>query len=228
MLKLLFAATCLLSGIAGFSEEPSNAGNEESLSLVYIGRGNANLSARDFRLALDDFQKASILLSNQPAHPVEMDFLVSFGKAIASDNLGLFEECENEIESLFYIVNRQEDRSGLNELPSFELDPEMTKADQMMTDLANLSPTPIIRDSLLEIINEMSEECLPSFFMAKPILFSEMDWQYGVGCNDADVLQCKSIWKRIEKFAKNAFRVFLKAKLVWDFVKDVSDTIQKD
>src|SRR5271157_3426491 len=100
MLKLLFAATCLISGIAGFSEESQNSAHEESLALVYIGRGNANLSAHEFSLAMEDFQKASALLKNQPSHPLEMDFLVSFGKVIASDNLGWLDECQNEMDSL--------------------------------------------------------------------------------------------------------------------------------
>lgn len=237
MFRLLFTVTLLGIGIPCFSEEMPQSVEEmnlhdESMALVYIGCGNANLLAHNFSLALEDFQRASSLLSKLETPMLEMAFLVSFGKAIASDNLGLKDQCQNAIGAMFFILNEgqtDEESDGYDSGISDAILPnECEEAADIMKQLATLAPSTSVREILLSIVQEMSQELLPLFKIADPVPLSQSDWKYNSENTDASNELCKSWWKKIEKFANKAYKTVLKAKEVWDFIKDIDKALKKD
>ena len=147
------------------SKNPSvaadNPTHQENLALIHIGSANSKLLHYDPAPALEDLQRASLVLEklNQPR---ELNFLITFGKVVAYDNLGLEEECYAAMTSLFYIFNQEKqelEESLVAREPTYD---DYERAAELMRRLAIMAPSPNVRNFLLSFVYEMSEELLPS------------------------------------------------------------------
>jgi len=235
MLRLVLAVMFLGIWLPCFSEEISQDAKDmnlqnERLALVYIGCGNENLLSHNYSSSLEDFQRASSLLDKQENSYLELDFLIFFGKAIAYDNLGSKDQCQSSMASLFFILTAGENEGDDIESNATKgrLPKEYEDADEFMKKLAALAPSPNVRDFLLSIVDEMSEELLPSFKIADPTPLGRSDWKY-YDRDTASIEFCKShFWKRMGKMTKKIYTAVMKAKEVWDFIKDIDETLKKN
>jgi hypothetical protein len=174
--------------------------HNESLALVCVGCGNESLLSCNYSRALDEFDKASSLLKKLEEPCLELDFLISFGKVIAYDNLGLKQECQNSLTSLFLILNEEEDINENYELDNStnQLPEEYAEADQIMKKLALLAYSPNIRGLLLSLLDEMFENLLPLFKIAEPAFLGQNDWKFDTNTEAYNNL-CKSFWKNLKR-----------------------------
>ncbi len=230
MFKWILPALFFGAGISCFSEEKIENVYEaslhnESLALVYVGRGNENLIYHRDAFALEDFTKASTLLEELNPRSIELDFLICFGKVIAYDNLGLRSECQNALASLFFIIEDEEDDGTESDFLQDNLSQDYEEADMLLRQLANLAHSPKVRDLLLSLVDKMSEEVLPIFRIADSAAMEHSDWTYA-NHNYESMDLCKTrFWKKLEKIAKKTYNVIMKAKQVWDFVKEVNEKL---
>lgn len=234
--KLILAVLLLGFSYSSFAEEIPQLDDKwnlhnDSLALVYIGRGNENLLEHHYSQALSDFQYAASLLNNEKIHIPELDFLICFGQIIAYDNLGLKDQCQNAMLSLFLIITQNDDetcnddQSGVVDSNSDQ--EEYIEGAALMMKLINLAPSPSVREFLFSLIEDISEDVEPSFSIVNPFYLKKDDWMY---CSDstAHISQCKSHWwRKVERFAKRAYKAACKVKQIWDLIKDIEQQIQK-
>ncbi len=234
MLRWIFLIALLGIGTPCFSEQIAQGAHEtnlhdEGLALVYVGCGNENLLSHNYVAALEDFGRASSLLKKLEQPCPELEFLIFFGKAIAYDNLELKNECQNALVSLFLILNDGEGMDDESETNGSDVQAraEYEEADQIMKRLAMQAPTFSVRSLLLSVVDEMSEHLLPLFKIASPAPLGQNDWQYDNNYAISGEL-CKSHWrKRMEQIAKRIYTFVIKAKEVWDFIKEIDETIRR-
>lgn len=205
MMQLLVMVLLFGSCVPVVSEENIGLPNQieicDELSvLVHIGYGNEHLLSHQYQAALDDFQKASSLIEQLNQEWAELKFLIYFGKTIAYDNLKMHDECKQSLGALFFLmyVSEEEDSQEIHPDPSIN---DSKAAIFFMSELAILSSSQQIRETLLHIVDEMSTELLPVFHLADP-LSTENLWDFDHS-NEKDSLELsKSFWKRMKKMLK--------------------------
>lgn len=205
---------------------------DESLALVYLGYGNANLLAGDYACAIENFQLASLCSKRSANHSYEIDFLVAFGEAIAFDNLGLKDECQSCIGSLFVILSEEE--QSLEE-GSFEESNEDTlsssdyeEINSQLHKLANLAPSAYVRELLCNIVDEMASEVLPTFKTAQSPSGKIKSWKFSMHKEFFSLRLCKSrFWKNMKKIAVKIYKWVIAAKEAYEFLERVIDTIDE-
>ncbi len=155
MFKTMLSVLFLGMGLSCFSEEcvhglQSTEVNldEEKQVLFYIGCGNNHLLSNDFSYALEDFQMASNVLSQRENRSPEQEFVIAFGKIIAYDNLGSYEQTQNALVSLFTLIFNGDEEED-DELESDESPQEYDeKGEAILKQLAGLARSPNIRELL--------------------------------------------------------------------------------
>lgn len=227
--RILLFACCMCLGSLLLASNKSNVADVEMsddyLAVVYLACGNANLLSGDYGLAVQDFEKTSFLLSKLKDRYPEFEFLALFGKVIAYDNLHDFDQAEQALGTLFILINESEsvDLSEVLERPSPAEDKE---AVEIMRKLASLASSPQIRDILLFIIDEMSEELISQFQLSDSFSWSQQAWDYDYG-NDECVELSKSFWKRTKKiFVKLPQALQWIARLIHG-IKEVNKALEK-
>jgi hypothetical protein len=90
-----------------------------------------------------------------------------------------------------------------------------------MRKLASIAPSFNVRDFLLSLIDEMDEE-LPEFTFADQSFLETSSWDFDDKQN-ASIQQCKSLWKKCRKFAREVKEVFVCVVLI---LKAADDIIQ--
>jgi|GEM_PF-2690189 tetratricopeptide (TPR) repeat protein len=203
--------------------------HDQGLSLVYIGFGNESLSLKKFSSALDDFQKAFSLLGKPEDHPPELDVLILFGEVIAYDNLGLKDDCSKYLAILKSIINSDneiEDSEFSYDYNNFSLEDyqEAIETTSDLYHLASIACSKEIKEELFLIINKMFEEVQGQLYTGQ-----NLEFQHKLTETKETVELCKAKWiKKIEKVAKNVYRIFKKVKEVWDFAKDINKTLNSN
>lgn len=208
-MKAILFAICIGLISPSFSDETSNFSekvemHDDSLMLIYLACGNANLLSGDFESSIQDFQKASTLLTKTQEQYSELEFLVSFGKAIAYDNLGMVDQAKQAIGSLFILINESEDIES-NSITGKPSSSDSQEAVEIMRKLASLASTSQIRDMLLLIVDEMSEELLPQFQFSDSYSINQ-DWDFDY----SSVMALLNPANRFGKEQKNCLQNFQK------------------
>jgi hypothetical protein len=233
MFRLLFTALLLGSWVPCPSKEVPQIADvmdlhQESLALIYIGSGHANLFAHKHGPALRDFQKALSLVNHTDGRYPELEALSFFGQAIAYDNLGAKSQCQNALASLFFSLNESgnEEEGCESRASDSRLTREYEEADDIMRRLASLAASTEIRELLLSLVDEMSKELLSPLKIAAQTHLDPYDWQYDHG-DTARASLCKSRFlKTIEKAARKVYSAVVKAKMVLDFMKEIEQTMK--
>lgn len=167
MFKFIIAVLLLGQSVHCLSEEYDQDLKEwqQDNLVYYVGCANVDLFMNDPESALENFQIASTLLDPSD-DPSCMGFWISFGQVIAYDMLGLEDECNRSIGSLFLLINdfsEQEDTSSESEL-EIDIDRETDKIIiDSLRELATLAPCLQVRKLLLSIVDDLADEVLSSF-----------------------------------------------------------------
>lgn len=222
MHKFLFILSLLMFSLYSHAEEQENPdSHEHSMSLIYVGYGNKHLMNGEFFQGLHAFQQAEqfLIKSGQPCY--EIEFLISFGKAIAYDNLNLKNECQGAIGALMYIFNANNRGQNGDKEPSFS-SKEYEEADESLKELARLAASIDVREILLSMIDEMSSGLytisdLPhsSYLGIQPYSENRLDL-------DKDV----KFWKRARKLARKVYDAYIFAKKLLEFLNLIETTIK--
>lgn len=126
----------------------------------YIGIGNFNLLLKDFKNALDAYNKAVTFIDSMSYYGPVAHFLILFGRIVAYDNLGMRQKAEEDIGRLILVGqeflddddddDEDEEEDGQEELCEL--------MDTMMVKIANLAISEDIRNFLLSIITDDEDE----------------------------------------------------------------------
>jgi hypothetical protein len=165
MIRLL-TALFLGIGIFCFSNDMQQADPEwPRESLLFLAYGNESLLLNQPSYALENYQEAREILHASDGFFPAIDFLISFGEAIAYDLLGCHEQCQQSLDELLVIYDENDDEeeeeedSESDEYTSFCCIEVM----KYLRTLAYKAPSPDVRKFLLSLINGMEEELLFGF-----------------------------------------------------------------
>jgi len=167
MLRILtILLLCLGLQLTGFSDEKSKEGLnlKECLQQVfdnpgfsYMGIGNLNLLLKDFKGALDAYNKAVTYIDPLSYYSPFANFLILFGRIVAYDNLGMRQKAEEDIGRLILLGQEfsDDDEDDEDEDDEEELCEMM---DVLMTKIASLAISEDIRNFLLSIVADDEDE----------------------------------------------------------------------
>ena len=172
MFKHILVVIFLLTGVSCYSEQDFSSSKEKEfhrkhLAMVYTGIGNTNVLMGEYELAIEDFNRASHLLAKSEKPAPEIDFWISFGKAVSYDHLWNREECERAIGTLILSIYELGEEDSEEE--SFiNLIQDRNKAEclemlECMHQMASLSLSLDVRSVLLSFIEAIAEEISESF-----------------------------------------------------------------
>jgi hypothetical protein len=222
MLRVVLVILLLGIWFPCFSEESRDDLREwQSESLEYFIYGSAHLLEHEPWRALENFQTATDHLDRSSS---AMSFLVSFGQVIAYDVLGFKEQCKQAIGSLFLAVNegdKEDQEAEMNTNREFSISGEYEEAVGFFRDLAAVAPSPDVRELLFSFIDEIAEEALPAFKIAKAPLFGKADWDFDYGKDDGSMMQCKSWWKKFKKWCYEVIEVLGIASDAYKKINDI-------
>jgi len=186
MLKLVISTIFFGSTVLGFSTQNSSFSEEtspyelfsfigkmspEDLASVFervrfsenfcvythMGLGALNIDAGDYSSAIENFDKAESINKESAKLQPELDFWISFCRAIAYDNLGMSKECAQSIGSLVLIAYNMNGEDADKEDEGIA-DEESDEATQFLQKLASRAKSWNVRKYLLEITNGLDEE----------------------------------------------------------------------
>lgn len=150
MLRAILMAIFLGTGCVGFSEQllPQALLQSQGDSLVYWGRGYANLLGNEPLRALENFRKSTAALNRPDDWAGAVSFMISFGEIVAYDMLGSRAECKQALGSLLLAASEDDEEDDEEEIADDEEGVEILLA------LANLAPSPDIRKLLFALLEE--------------------------------------------------------------------------
>jgi hypothetical protein len=204
---------------------------DEDLALIHFIYGIENLLSKNFILALEDFEKASLLLERLSTDSLELDFLIDFGKIIAFDNLGLKNLCQKTMNSLVIILykNGEDENFSMRRdetLPSLK---EYEEAAEVLKTLTLLAPSTNVREFLQSLIDELSSHLYPLFKISKADFYNRSDWEYYNYENEASIYLCKShTWEKLEKISKRIYMILIKTIQIWELLKEIGEIIKNE
>lgn len=148
MFKFAIAMSlCLGAATTGFAEVSALSENPHQNYTTYMGGGYQQLKAKNYGSALPYFQKASDLLDQEKQGAITERLFISFYKVIAYDGLGRTSRTKEEIGNLFILVSQLSDEEEDRADQAFE------KESTTLKELAQLAPTPEIRNFLFFFID---------------------------------------------------------------------------
>lgn len=160
MLKYLILSVLLTMRAPSFSQENSTTHcspmEKEDLITFYLYCGNDHLSEKNFRAALENFEKAT-RINNQLEDSVAYGLFISFGKIVAFDNLGMRSKCQQELGALFIACFEALADLELSQTQE-PFDPDDLDFMEDMRELASLAPTLGVRLILYKIVDTMHEQ----------------------------------------------------------------------
>lgn len=169
MLRILLTVMCLGTTLLSFSNENTPQPNElpplelpsEATPFIYIGYGMGNVLADAPQTALDYLETAeSLLIPGDELLPTAK-LLIAFTRAVAYDNLGLLEKCEQAIGCMILTLSEHEDSDDIDDF--FEDSKIVT---QLMKDVAAKASSFAVRNFLLEIAEDDDDDDI--FFNDNP------------------------------------------------------------
>jgi hypothetical protein len=143
--------------------------SQEDKALLYLTCGYANLISENYQDAIEDYQKASNLVSNFDNSG--MDFLISFGSILACDHLYLSQSAQLHATHIKNIIkNSFQDRENCQE-SVFQDYHEIVGS---LTSLAHTSTSETTKHLLMSFISEI--------FPSKPNSFSSFTFKHAQLC----------------------------------------------
>jgi hypothetical protein len=107
------------------------------------------------------------------------------------------------------------------------LEQNYEEASNTLRRLASLASSPSVRELLLSMVEEMAEQVLPPFKIAEPNYIGAAEWRYENPTSPISIEPCRSrLWRRLERSTRKVYDTVMKAKKVWDFIKDIADTLK--
>ncbi len=229
MLKLLLLGIFLTNGFSAFASDSLPISKSwEINSLFYLESGNTQLLMHKPVNALEDFQTATAFLDKSDKSASVIAFLISFGQTIAYDAIGDKEQCKQSLGSLLFSINAYDefeddevgDKTGEIDIL---ISTDYQEVINFLRELVNIAPSQEVREILLSFIEEMSEEVLPAFKLADRSFSNASDWRFDYG-QDAYIDHCKSFWKKIKKFFREAAEVMKYIAAGCKSAKEIKDT----
>lgn len=210
--------------ICGYSSELSQT-NWQLESLDYLGLGNAHLLSHEPILALENYQKASAIIDRSDNFSCVISFLICFGEAISYDMLGFHEHSKQSIGSLLLTINEYEAKDIRGEdyqciaQPSDELEGSI----ELLHVMASMAPSEDVREFLFSFVEAMAEEVLPPFKIPNQSAAKNASWEFDYG-DEVQWQKCKSFWKRMKHFFKEAAEALKYIAAGYKSIKDMKDT----
>jgi hypothetical protein len=227
MPRLLLLIVCLGCALPSYTDEHTQVVQEtQEESLFYLGHGNASLLAHEPWQALEFFQKATVSLNASDCSSCVVQFLISFGQAVAFDTLGFDEQCRQSLGALLLAINDYETRNSDEEVDDIVvplLDSEYAEAIDSLRALANMAASPDVRELLCAFVDEMSEELLPPFAIAKWPMSGTAEWTFDYD-NEPSIQQCRSFWRKVKRFLREASEVLYYIAKGYKHIKEIKDT----
>lgn len=226
MLKYLSNLFLFLAATLCFSNESGRDFKEWQIkSMEYFASRSANLLTQEPWHALENFQKASTLVDQSDNSSNIINFLILFGQTVAYDTLGFREQCIQSLGSLFLVINEcdLEETENEDEEESPSLTDESIDDLEILRTLAQLAPSADVKELLLSLVDEITEDAAPAFSLSKASI-NKHDWEFDYD-TDMSVVQCKSFWKKCKKWATELV-TFL--RIIHQAYKSANDILEEN
>lgn len=197
-------------------DSPKTLSSEER-ALLYLSCAYSNLTANNYREAFEDCRRAGDSLSDS-SNP-EMEFLTSFGMAVACDQLHMPKQAQEHASRLKSLLEQAAENPG--ELVEEQTPEEGSEMVDQLSSLACLSATPEVRDSLLAAVSAMApfSEISHSRADRGAVLQKKMRW---------DLLNPRPIGllKKCEKMVRKVFKAWKKIYEVYRQFREIEDDLK--
>lgn len=107
---------------------------------------------------------------------------------------------------------------------SFSISNEYEESVEFLRSLAAMAPTNNVKELLFSLVDEIADEVLPSFKVAEAHFLEKADWDFDYGRGDVGVIQCKSWWKKLKKWCREALEMLRIVNEGYKQVKGIKDT----
>lgn len=129
--------------------------HENFYEYMFVGLGMFSLDAEDYSSAIDNLNRAEAVHKKSIKPQPELDFVISFCKTVAYDNLGLHKECCESLGSLVLLSYEMgRDSSDSDEESSNE---EPDEVAGFLQKLASRAKSANLKGFLLESMNDSDE-----------------------------------------------------------------------
>jgi len=192
----------------------------EERALLYLSCAYSNLLSKNYPDAFDDYRKAlDTLPSSQNSG---MEFLISFGMAVACDNLHLSCDSQQQMARIRNLIDTcAEEESDVPESTS----QEERKVANCLTYLASMTTSPETRSVLLSFVSEIFPTSLashsrPSFQATPPSTLA---------CKTAIMAKpCRSFWKTLKKIKEAIVDTWKDFFGIYKDIKEIRNDLKGD
>ena len=200
------------------TKQNEQAPSQEDKAILYLTCGYSNLISNNYQDAIDDYQKASKLISN--SNDPGINFLISFGSLVACDHLHLPQLAQSHVNNIRNLINNNfQDKEESQEYTSQNYQAIIDS----LTSLAQTSVSEETKNLLTSFISEI--------FPSEPSSLTSFVVKQGLPCSLHNTIPCKSksglsFWKKAENLAKRIARTWDKIYKIYKQMREVEDDLK--
>lgn len=195
--------------------------SDEKISLLYLSCGYSNLISGKYRGAFEDYQKA--LSSLQGNNNLGMEFLVSFGMAVACDHLQLANDAQKYLSHIKKLIDTcdPEDHGMSESVPQDE-----REVAEHLRQIAFLSSSIEVRSSLISFISEIFPSSLASH--SSRALCPKMTSHLPSAKNTLTAKPCRSFWKTMKKIRDSIVETWNSFFQIYKDIKEIREDFKEN